>query len=71
MISEQRVSKSDLIYIYNTMIANKKTSGFIDFVSDNVLRFFDSNPFLDGIGACPITLEEVKVFIEDYDIINS
>jgi hypothetical protein len=53
------------------MVANKRTSGFMDFTSDGVLRFFDINPFLGGIGACPITIQEVKVFIEEYDIINS
>ena len=71
MTNEKKVSKGDLINIYNTMVQYKRTSGFMDFTSDGVLRFFDSNPFIDGFGACPITIEEVKVFIEDYDIINS
>lgn len=71
MISEQIISKCALIHIYNSMVANKRTSGFMDFTSDGVLRFFDINPFLGGIGACPITIQEVKVFIEEYDIINS
>jgi hypothetical protein len=49
------------------MVAYKRTFGFMDFTPDGVFKFFDSNPYFDGVGACPITIDEIKTFIEDFD----
>jgi len=67
MTNERKISKNDLISIHNTMVAYKRTFGFMDFTPDGVFKFFDSNPYFDGVGACPITIDEIKTFIEDFD----
>lgn len=62
MDAESRViTVSDWERIYSQMVRYNRSEGFVDFVGDK-LTFFDSDPKIDGVSACFVTLEDVKEY---------
>lgn len=45
--------------VYNQMIRYRRKSGFVDLVDDK-LTFFDSDPKINGVSACFVTIEDVR-----------
>lgn len=56
-----KVTKTDWQHILETMLFYNRKEGYVDFVDDK-LMFFDSDPKLNDVGACHVTLGEVKEY---------
>lgn len=61
----QKVSKEDLERVRDTMVKYNRTSGYMDVV-DGKLTFLDGNPKMNGVGAAPVTLDDINTWIADY-----
>jgi hypothetical protein len=61
-----KITKDELINIYNIMVQHNRTEGYMDFVGDK-LCFFDDDPYLEYVHACPVTIQKVKSWINNYD----
>lgn len=64
-MTKRKVTKNDLQYVLDIMIFYNRKEGYMDFI-DNKLMFFDSDPKINGIGACHITLNEIKEYINTF-----
>lgn len=62
---ERKITKADLIGVYNTMKFYNRSSGFMEFVGER-LTFLDSDPRLDEVGACPVEISELEKWIAEY-----
>ena len=62
---EKKITKEDLINVCNTMSFYNASSGYMDFVGGKIC-YFDSDPRLDDVGACPVEISELKKWIEEY-----
>ena len=62
---ERKITKADLIGVYNTMKFYSRSSGFMEFVGER-LTFLDSDPRLDEVGACPVEISELEKWIAEY-----
>lgn len=60
-----RVTQLDWEQILDVMLFYRRKEGYVDMV-DGKLLFFDSDPCIDGVGACKITIEEVTRYIDEY-----
>lgn len=65
--NQLKVTKSDWERILQTMTFYKRKSGFVDFLG-NKLTYFDSDPRIDNVHACPVTQEQVVEYIESFNI---
>ena len=63
------ITKEEWKNILNTMEFYSRTSGFVYLVDDK-LTFFDADPNIDGIGACFVTIDNVREWSE-LDIKNN
>ena len=52
--------------ILDVMLFYHRTEGYVDEVNGK-LQFFDSDPKLNGVGACHVTIEEVREYIASYE----
>lgn len=60
------VALEELRRLRNTMVQNKRIDGYMDRVGDKLV-FFDSDPKIDGVGACPVSIDDVDMWIETYE----
>ena len=60
-----RITKLDWKQILDVMLFYNRKEGYVDEV-DGKLLFFDSDPKINGIGACHVTIEEVEENIKSY-----
>lgn len=63
---EKKITKQDLINVYNTMKFYNLSSGYMDFVGDKIC-YFDSDPRINDVGACPVNVLEIKYWIDSYE----
>lgn len=70
MTIKYKPTKNDFIRVYNTMALHKRKTAFIDVTEDEVLRVFDSNPYINGVSAMEVTIEEIAFYIKEFDFIN-
>lgn len=59
---EYHVSQLEWEQILDVMFFYRRNEGYVDVV-DGKLRFFDSDPKINGVGACKVTIEEVQDYI--------
>ena len=52
--------------ILDVMLFYHRSEGYVDEI-DGKLQFFDADPRINGIGACHVTIEEVKDYIKSYN----
>lgn len=53
------ITKEEWEAIYNEMVRYNRKEGFVDFINDK-LTFFDSDPKINGVSACFVTLSDVS-----------
>lgn len=58
-----KVEKTDWLRILEVMKFYSRKDGYVDFIGDK-LTFFDSDPQINGVGACYVTIENVKKYIK-------
>ena len=51
-------------HILEVMCRYSRSDGYVDTVDGN-LMFFDSDPCINGISACHVTIEQVKRYAEE------
>lgn len=58
MPNSRKITKKDWQRVLHDMQFYNRKEGYVD-MCDNKLTFFDSDPCINGIHACHVTLEEV------------
>lgn len=58
------ISKTDWHRVLDTMLRYKRCEGYVDWVEGKGLMFFDSDPCINGIHACYVTISDVKNHIQ-------
>ena len=66
MSNTKKITLLDWQNILYKMNFYNKDSGFIDYDLFGNLTFFDNDPYINTIHACPITKEEVLKHIKQY-----
>lgn len=51
--------------VLDIMLFYHRKEGYVDEV-DGKLQFFDNDPKINGVGACHVTIEEVKEYIKSF-----
>lgn len=59
------ITQLDWEQILDIMLFYKRSEGYIDEV-DGKLLFFDSDPCINEVHACKVTIEEVKKYVNDF-----
>lgn len=52
--------------ILQTMNFYKREEGFVDYDETGKLKFYDNDPCINGVHACPVTRTDVLKNISDY-----
>ena len=60
-----KVTLLDWEQILDVMLFYHRTEGYVDEINGK-LQFFDSDPKINGVGACHVTIEEVKDYIKSF-----
>ena len=61
-----KVSQLEWEQILEIMLFYKRKDGYVDVV-DGKLQFFDSDPKINGAGACYVTVEDVRENVKSYE----
>jgi hypothetical protein len=64
-MESQKIKKQDWENVLRIMLKYSRQNGYVDLVGGSFL-FFDSDPKIDGVGACFVTIENVKSYINSY-----
>jgi len=58
------ITKKDWQNVLNTMHQYNRYSGYVDFTREGLFRFFDTDPRINGVRACSVTIEDVKHYLD-------
>ncbi len=60
-----KITLNDWLRVLDTMLRYKRYDGYVDFVDGKGLTLFDSDPCINGVHACYVTIEDVKEYMKE------
>lgn len=60
-----KITLNDWLKVLDTMLRYKRYEGYVDWVDGNGLTFFDSDPCINGVHACYVTIDDVREYMKE------
>lgn len=60
-----KITLTDWLKVLDAMLRYKRYEGYVDWGDDKGLTFFDSDPCINGVHACYVTIDDVREYMKE------